>query len=158
MAVTDEQKTPLDSLPRVYAKLAIWQRIKASKLALLQGFVVAILSSGIIILSVYGSEFLSKNSGNIQGLTYSVWDIVLFAATTLAGLITAIGLPVLWGRKGGYKRVLGAISFEVFLVAVALMVTAFVLNRQSTTSPPPPPGTVLPCIGVYGGVCQGVDT
>ena len=95
-----------------------------------QGFICGLLFVAVISVAVYGYDTLTNN-GNIYGIPFMVWQFGLIATAVMVGLVVAIGLPILWGKYGGYKRVLGIISWEFILVAIALLVAAFILNSQN---------------------------
>ncbi|HUC88387.1 MAG TPA: hypothetical protein VMR95_04575 [Candidatus Binatia bacterium] len=104
-----------------------------------QGFVCGLLFVATISAAVYGYDKLASN-GNAYGMPYLVWQISLLATAFILSLIVAIGLPILWGRRRGFKRVLGILSWEFILIAIAVLIAAFVLNGSSQAN------TVCPVI------------
>lgn len=98
-----------------------------------QGFICGVLLVAVISAAVYGYVTLTHRS-NITGIPFTVWQVSLIATAVIAGLVVSIGLPILWGRQGGFKRILAIISWEFIIVAIALLVSAFVLNSKNQNS------------------------
>jgi hypothetical protein len=126
-------------------KLALVSTFGKLRTIIEQGFICGLLFVGVVSVAVYGYDTLTNN-GNISGIPFTVWQFGLIATAVMVGLVVAIGLPILWGKHGGYKRVLGVISWEFILVAIALLVAAFVLNSQNNNG-----NTVCPIYGLNSG-------
>jgi amino acid permease len=97
-----------------------------------QGFLSGVLLAVVISAAVYGYVTLTRS--NITGIPFTVWQVSLIATAAILGLVVSIGLPILWGKQGGFKKVLAIIGWEFIIVAIALLVASFVLNSKNQSS------------------------
>jgi hypothetical protein len=114
-------------------KLALLGTFSKLRTTIEQGFISGLLLVAVISLAVYGYEKLTSNS-YISGISFNVWQISLIFTAVMLSLVVGVGLPILWGKRAGFKRVLGIISWEFIFVAIAVVITAFVLNSKNRNS------------------------
>ncbi len=122
------------------------------RLLIEQGFVCALLLVGVISVAVYGYNRLA-NGNSVGTIPFTVWQLCLIITTFILGLIIAVGLPILWGRVLGFKRVLGILTWEFILLAIAVVIAAFVINSKGQNN-----SSCFSTFGVNNSDCVLPDT
>ena len=109
----------------------------------LQGLLSVVLFIVIISLAVIGVSVLSNNQ-SISGGAGTVWTIALIVFASIGGLLVTIGLPIIWGKSQGLRRIFLIIGFEMIFVIAGLTISGFIINAQNNTgsaTPTTSPGT-----------------
>lgn len=101
-----------------------------------QGLILAILFIAIVAVSYMAYNWL-WNAGSYWSYDFSlsgwsdalywIWIVVLFSTAALASFLVLFALPIVWGRRFGWKRVFVIICCTLLVLFAALVVGAFIL-------------------------------
>jgi magnesium-transporting ATPase (P-type) len=95
------------------------------------GLVCMVLLVGLAAVYNFATD-TAANSTHVSTAT-NAWGELVNAATLLAGLIIAIGLPFLWAKTGNLREFVKTIFFMTLFLIIALAISGFVFFPSSTS-------------------------
>ena len=129
-----ENTAPLALPARTRRPIKGWaiRFLKLSAYGLISGALTVGIITATYLAITRSFDVWSVNSTG-SGTQQTIWLVTLYLFAVLFGVITAVGLPIMWGKSGGFRKVFMIMFLEAFYVAIALLISAFFFFK---TAPP----------------------